>query len=269
MHDHSECCSRHVRETLCSSEGQPHPFGFAGAAVPRPKESMTQPLVTLGASGAGKSQVIGLLAAYAMAELRLDTLVVTEVAGAGLGWRGCYDLGDVLGQLRRRDPATWNLGPQLDTRCSTAQLSNFEHTGAALGTWPQGGAVIAQATVWLETAQDYLCASTSPVPVPRGVLGAPSATWTSSPCLALAPSSGRQRYERLLAIAQAIRIESLLARRDPVRVFGPPIQAPTAPPWPLRLLAACRRYGRRAEPSHRHSARDWHQPSAGSTLAVC
>jgi len=260
MHDHSECCSRHVRETLRSNERRPYPLGHAGAAVLRPKEPTTHTLVTVN-TGSGKTEA-ALLAAHALLELQLDARV-------GLGWRQRHGLGDDLNQLRRRGPATWNLGPRLDARLSTPRLGNLIHTGAAFGTWTQGGAVIAQASVRLRVAQDYLYASTSPVPVPRGGLGAPSATWTTSPKLMLCPLSGWQRYERLLAVAQAIRIESLLAQRHLVRVFGPPIQAPTAPPWPLRLLAASRRHGHRAEPSHFHPAHSWHQPSAGSTLAAC
>jgi hypothetical protein len=270
MHEHIESDFRNPWEPRNSIERQPHPLGLPGLSAPRAAEPMLLVLPT----GIGKTTYMAALAVSTLLEQQL-TALAAEGAGAGLNWRrapairGLGSIEDILGRLRRRDPATWNLGPLIDIRCSAPQLCDLDQICTAPGTWPQGGAVVAQASVSLGAAHELLHGSTSPIPVPRGGLATPSATWSSSPQLTLDPFGRQQPYQRLLKFAQAFRVALLVTWTQRVHVLSLTVQEPTTPPWPLRLLAACRRYGHRAEPSHRSPARFQHRPSAGSTLAAC
>jgi hypothetical protein len=75
--------------------------------------------------------------------------------------------------------------------------------------------------------------------------------------------------ELLRYVEQFIRAALVLWHMQAFGKLAFPARVSSAPPLYLLLLAACRRYGRRAEPSGAHPSHSWFQPSVRSDLAAC
>lgn len=172
---------------------------------------------------------------------------------------GCTD---VLPRIS--DPATWNCGPRVNIRGSARTLYlQVKYVEAAPGTWPQAGAVVGQASIALGATSEFLYDNTAPVPTPTG---GPDAQ--VSPSSTVWHFSREQLSARLWELANAVRLVLLANCLCYLRQLAFPARQSSAMLVFLHLLAVCRRYGRRAEPSHVHTSRSRHQLSAGCALVA-